>query len=145
MTREGRCRAAPPFPFASGAVVQAADARLRGAVRAAEEGAGVLAAVADDAAAAVRAGRRQRVDGAFEAVEGVGAIAHHHLEGLVVIVAAGVAAGHGGILVMTLAGSLGPGVSMGWEVELRHPRAWPGCRTNHWPPSVQPIPRFFAP
>src|SRR5688572_6923945 len=71
-------------------------------MRAAVERAGVLAAVADDAAAAVRAGRRQRMDGALEAVEGVGALAHHHLECLVVVVAAGVAAGHVRILLITM-------------------------------------------
>src|SRR6266540_1533797 len=62
---------------------------------AAEERPALRQPVTDDVDAACRAGRRQRVDGAFEAVEGVTAAVHHHLERFVVIVAAGFASGHG--------------------------------------------------
>jgi len=61
---------------------------------AAKEGAVLLEAVPDDADAAVLAGRRQRVDRAFEAVEGVGGAVHGHLKRLVVVVSAGFASGH---------------------------------------------------
>jgi len=59
-----RCRA--------DAIAQAGYANGLGAVLAAKEGAVLLEPVADDADAAVLAGRRQRMDRAFEAVEGVG-------------------------------------------------------------------------
>lgn len=61
---------------------------------AAEEGALLLEAVTDDTDAAMRAGRRQRMDRAFEAVEGVGLAALDHLKRLVVIVPAGFADCH---------------------------------------------------
>jgi len=56
----------------SGAVDQAVVALLLGAVGAAEDAAVGLDAVADDPAAAVVAGGYDGMDGAFEAVEGVG-------------------------------------------------------------------------
>src|SRR4051812_35957236 len=58
------------------------------AVGAAVHGAVRLHAVADDLAAAVAAGGRKRVDGAFEAVEDVRGAADGDLHGLVVVVAA---------------------------------------------------------
>src|SRR5260370_20231776 len=61
---------------------------------AAEEGALLLEPVADDAGAAILAFRRQRMNGAFEAVEGMGDPAHAHLERLVIIVATGFTSGH---------------------------------------------------
>jgi hypothetical protein len=61
---------------------------------AAEEGAILLEPVADDADAAILACRRQRMNGAFEAVEGVSGLAHRHLKGLVVIVSARFTSGH---------------------------------------------------
>src|SRR5215472_8312252 len=61
---------------------------------AAEEGAVLLQAVTDDADAAVLAGRRQRMDRAFEAVEGVGGTVHAHLKCLVVVVSTGFTSGH---------------------------------------------------
>jgi hypothetical protein len=70
------------------AIAQAGDADHLGAMLAAEECAVLFQPVADDADAAVLARRRQRVDRAFETVEGVGGAVHAHLERLVVIVAA---------------------------------------------------------
>jgi len=64
-------------------------------VHAAEDRAGFLDAVTDDVRAAVRTGRRQRVDGAFEAVEGVAGAVQSDLKGLVVVIAAGFASGNG--------------------------------------------------
>jgi hypothetical protein len=51
-------------------------------------------AVADDAAVAVRANRRQRVDCALETVEGVTLSAHDHFKRLVVVVLANFASRH---------------------------------------------------
>src|SRR4029453_12518753 len=76
------------------AIAQAGYANGLGAVLAAEEGAVLLEPVADDADAAVLAGRRQRVDRAFETVEGVGGTVHADLKCLVVVVSAGFASGH---------------------------------------------------
>src|SRR5690606_14878315 len=81
------------------AVVEPHHARLLGATRAAIKGAIVLGAVADDPALAVRAGRRECMDGAFERVERAAAVVGLHGKGLVVVVAADVAGGHGGLLV----------------------------------------------
>ena len=61
---------------------------------AAEESTLPLEAVADNTDAAVRAGRRQRMDRAFEAVIGVSLAAQNHLKRLVVIVPAGFADCH---------------------------------------------------
>src|SRR5262245_50554380 len=69
-------------------VAQARHARVLGALDAAEDGAVLLDAVADDAAAAMSALRRQRVNGALERIEGVLVVAHRDRERLVVIVAA---------------------------------------------------------
>jgi hypothetical protein len=76
-------------------VAQADDAGHLGAMLTAEERAVLLEPVADDADAAILAGRRQRMDRAFEAVEGMGGAVHAHLERLVVVVAAGFTSGHG--------------------------------------------------
>src|SRR5690606_12825320 len=54
-------------------------------------------AMADDRAVAVAAARRHQADGAFEAVEGVRPARHRDLEGLVVVIAALVAACHAGL------------------------------------------------
>jgi hypothetical protein len=62
---------------------------------AAKEVALVLHAVADDLAAAVDAGGRQRVHGALEAVKGMGLAVHFDGESLVVLVSTNVAASHG--------------------------------------------------
>src|SRR5262245_8955469 len=64
---------------------------------AAEEGAVLLESVADDADAAVLAGRRQRMDRALEAVEGVGGTVHADLKRLVVVVSTGFTSGHGNL------------------------------------------------
>ena len=61
---------------------------------AAEESTLPLEAVADNTDAAVRAGRRQRMDRAFEAVVGVSLAAQNYLKRLVVIVPAGFADCH---------------------------------------------------
>src|SRR5688500_2147252 len=65
------------------------------AVLAAEHLPAVLDAVADDAALAVRAGRRQLLDRALEAVEGVRvAVGHLHREGFLVAVTADFTSSH---------------------------------------------------
>src|SRR3954463_9701982 len=91
----------PRGPCRSGrradAVAQSGDADHLGAVFATEEGAVLFESVTDDADAAVLAGGRQRVDRAFEAVEGVGGAVHAHLKRLVVIVSARLASGHGNL------------------------------------------------
>src|SRR5262245_47598255 len=79
----------------SGSVADLDDPALVCAVRAAEETAAGFDAVADDLAAAVLAHRRHGVDGALEAVEGVGHLIHDHLEGLVVVVPADFTPSHG--------------------------------------------------
>src|SRR5690606_29545112 len=87
------------------------------AVRAAIEDAVALHAMADDAAVAVAAGRRQCMDRAFERIVGAGAQRAGDGDGLVVIVAADVAGGHvrtpGGLssLQATVSGARGRSVS----------------------------------
>jgi hypothetical protein len=70
------------------AVFESFDARHLGAARATIESPFVLDAVPDDLTAAMRALRRQGVDGALERVEDVRFPLHRHGERLVVIVAA---------------------------------------------------------
>src|SRR5690606_8151940 len=90
----GWCRRKTRRPE-SGAVLDPVNPGVAGAMRAAEEAAVALRAMADDAAATVLAGRGHRVDGALERVEGAaGAVGQGDPEGLVVIVAAHVASGH---------------------------------------------------
>src|SRR5262245_41313317 len=72
----------------SGAIPELLHAGDLGAMGAAEDAALLLQAVADDAAAAVGAHRREGLDGALEAVERVRGASHRHLEGLVVVVSA---------------------------------------------------------
>lgn len=84
----------------SGAIDEAGDAFLFGTVFTAEEDAVVFEAVSEDAGAAVGAGRGEGLDGAFEAVEGVGFAIHGDVEGFVVFVSAGVATCHGSILLV---------------------------------------------
>src|SRR5204863_5726176 len=76
------------------AVLQSRDAGLLGAVGAAVHRAVVLHAVADHLAAAVAAVRRERVDGALERVERLGAALLGHGERLVVVVPAYVTLRH---------------------------------------------------
>ena len=57
---------------------------MLGAMDAAEDCIAVLHAVPDDAASAMRAHRRERLDGALEGVEGVRLAVLHDLERLVV-------------------------------------------------------------
>src|SRR5260370_28321265 len=61
---------------------------------AAEEGALLLEPVAENAGAVILAFGRARMNGGFEAVEGMGDPAHAHLERLVIIVATGFTSGH---------------------------------------------------
>src|SRR3989440_2427310 len=83
----------------SGAVAQRFLTRMPGAVRAAVNRAARFDAVAEDAAAAVCAARRELLDRAFEAVESVrGAAGDTHREGLVVLVAADFTALHKNLL-----------------------------------------------
>jgi hypothetical protein len=65
---------------------------------AAEERAFGLHPVAYDFATAVFTGRGKPVDGAFEAVEGIGVSGGDDLEGEVVVVAADLALSHGDLL-----------------------------------------------
>src|SRR5690606_33070349 len=83
----------PPPP--SSAIVQFGDPLLLSAMGAAIEHPALLQPVADDAAPAVLAPGCDRLDGAFEAVEHVGLTVEDQLEGLVVVVAAELAGGHG--------------------------------------------------
>jgi hypothetical protein len=76
------------------AVAQPGDAGALRAMLAAEEGALLLEPVAENADATLVADRRQRMNGAFEAVEGVGSSAHAYLERLVVVIPAGFTSGH---------------------------------------------------
>jgi hypothetical protein len=61
---------------------------------AAEKGARLLQAMPEDAGAAMIAGWRKRVDGAFEAVERMRLAVHRDLKRLVVVVAASFARSH---------------------------------------------------
>src|SRR5262245_36786244 len=79
----------------SHAVAQLAHALGLGTMSAAEDRAFLLDAVADHMRAAVRARRRQRLDGAFEAVERMACAVQGNLKGLVVVVPAGLASSHG--------------------------------------------------
>jgi hypothetical protein len=65
-----------------------------GAVNAAIDGIVFFDAVPNDPTAAMLANGRQRMNCAFEAVKGVRASAHHHVERLVVFVTADFASGH---------------------------------------------------
>lgn len=91
----GRTRPAQPLALRMHAVAQTLHAGALGAMVATEEGTVLLQSVADNAHAAHLAGGRQRLDGAFEAVEGMGLARLHHLERLVVVVSAGFALSHG--------------------------------------------------
>jgi hypothetical protein len=83
------------FPFASPDVIfDALDARLPGAVGAAEKRFFGLDAVTDNLAAAVRADRREAVDRALETIENVPVAGRNHLKGQVIIVAADLASRH---------------------------------------------------
>ena len=76
-------------------IAKTLDAFLLGAMDTAEDSAVVLDPMPDDAAAAMRAGGRESLDSAFEAVEDHGAAAHSDLEALVVVVAALLTSRHG--------------------------------------------------
>src|SRR5438067_1725854 len=71
------------------------DARMFGAARAAEDHVVMLDAVTDHLAAAMRASRRERVDGTFERVEGVLAAFRRDSERLVVLITARITLRHG--------------------------------------------------
>jgi hypothetical protein len=59
-----------------------------------EDFAVVLHTMTDDSAATLRAGRRERLNRAFEAVECPPLATHHNLKGFVVVVAADFALSH---------------------------------------------------
>ena len=59
-----------------------------------EDLAALLHAVPNDPAVAVRANRRQRVDRAFEAIEGVMLAGHNYFERLVILIFANFACSH---------------------------------------------------
>src|SRR5262245_23478944 len=79
-----------------GAILDAFHALLLGAMGAAEDLAVRLDAMADDPAVAVGAMGRHGLDGAFEAVEGHRPASLRHVQGLVIVVTANVAARHRG-------------------------------------------------
>src|SRR5258707_15806985 len=76
-------------------ITEAFDPFALGAVLAAVKRTRLLQAVPDDARSAMIAGRRERVDGAFEAVERMRLPVHGDLKRLVVVVTAGFAGSHG--------------------------------------------------
>jgi hypothetical protein len=76
-------------------IVNSDDARLLRAVGAAIKGALRFDAMADNSALAVRAGRCERMNCALEAIENVRLSGVNDFEGLVVIVPADLALGHG--------------------------------------------------
>lgn len=94
MVNKGRAHAARCKCGHSHSIAQAAYAFAFGAMLAAEKGALSLEAVTDNTDAAMRAGRRQRVDRAFEAVVSVSFAAQNNLKSFVIIVAAGLADCH---------------------------------------------------
>src|SRR5262245_51174457 len=84
----------PPLVEVSGPVPEPLGPVALGAVGAAINDVALLRPVADPLAPAVGAGRGQGVDGALEAVEGVGLAPDRDCEGLVVLVPADVALAH---------------------------------------------------
>ena len=87
-------RAVPTTAHPSDAVGRTLHPALTRTVRAAEDPALGFDPVTDDAAAAVRALRRQFVDRTLEAVEGVRRACRAYLERLIVLVSADVASRH---------------------------------------------------
>src|SRR5688572_4269902 len=77
----------------SHAIAQSGHALHLGTMLAAEIGALLFEPVTEDTDPAVLAGWRQRMDRAFEAVEGMGRAVHADLEALVVVVSACFASG----------------------------------------------------
>jgi hypothetical protein len=85
----------------SDAIVNTHDTGFLRAMSTAVERALGFDAMADDSALAVRARRRQCVDRALETVENVGLSGVNHFKGLIVVVSADFALGHGILLVAT--------------------------------------------
>jgi hypothetical protein len=85
----------------SDAIVDTHDTAFLRAVCTAVERALGLDTMSDDSALAVRAGRRQCVNRALETVEDVRFSGVNHFKGLVVVVSADFAYGHGILLVRT--------------------------------------------
>jgi hypothetical protein len=79
---------ADPTKYASRPIYQTGHARVFGAVGTAEQRVIRFDAVADYLATAVRALRRERVNGALEGIEHMTIALHGHRERLVIIVAA---------------------------------------------------------
>jgi hypothetical protein len=80
--------------IASSAIAKLGNSPLLGAVVATKECAIFFKAVSHNPDATCRAGWRESVDGALEAVEGVGLPAFRHLKCLVIIISASFAPGH---------------------------------------------------
>jgi hypothetical protein len=78
----------------SGAIFQLRFAGLARAVDAAKDFSVNFNAVSDDPAVAMRANRRQRVDGALKAIEGVTLPADDHFKRLVIFVFANLTCSH---------------------------------------------------
>jgi hypothetical protein len=79
----------------SSPIAQPADPDLMRAVGTTVESALRFHPVADDLAAAMRAGGRECMDGAFKAIKGVGLAGQPNFKGLVVVIAAQIASSHG--------------------------------------------------
>ncbi|MCK1713077.1 MULTISPECIES: hypothetical protein [unclassified Bradyrhizobium] len=75
-------------------ITQAFDTLALGAMLATEKGTRLLQAVSDDTDSTMIAGRRERVNGAFEAIERMRFAVHRDLKGLVIIIAAGFTCRH---------------------------------------------------
>jgi hypothetical protein len=80
--------------IASSAIAKLGNSPLLGAVVATKECAIFFKAVPHNPDATCRAGWRESMDGALEAVEGVGLPAFRHLKCLVIIISASFAPGH---------------------------------------------------
>jgi hypothetical protein len=79
----------------SSPIAQPADPDLVRAVGTTVESALCFQPVADDLATAMRAGGRQRMDGAVKAIKGVDLAGQPNFKGLVVVIAAQFASSHG--------------------------------------------------
>jgi hypothetical protein len=86
--RDGPILAAAIIAESSSPIAQGCRSYMFGAMRAAVNRVVLFDAVTDDLAAAMGAGRRQRVDGALKRIERVRLAVHGDLERLVIIVAA---------------------------------------------------------
>src|SRR5262245_7840504 len=135
-------RPRPPLrPYATLSVdLTRADTRLFGAVRAAEDAVAVLDAVADDAAPAVLADRRDLLDGALERVVGPDGVLVADLHRPSIVVAADVTPSHGYFLLRPRAGAR--------RAVGSPPRRWPRSRSKRLPRTccrAEPVARPRSP